>query len=60
MATLYHVYNIFGVVVNVMINNFAATIKCILMQVAVSTKTERVARLVSNSGPFMKLMLSTN
>ena len=71
VVTLYHVNNVFGVAVNVMVNkqnksSFAGRIKCIVSKSvvyvvackAVFSATERTAGLVSNGGRFMKF--STN
>ena len=68
VVTLYHVNNVFGVAVNVMVNksSFAGRIKCIVSKSvvyvvackAVFSATERTAGLVSNGGRFTKF--STN
>ena len=68
VVTLYHVNNVFGVAVNVMVNksSFAGRIKCIVSKSvvyvvackAVFSATERTTGLVSNGGRFTKF--STN
>ena len=68
LVTLYHVDNVFGVAVNVMINksSFASRFKCIISKTvvyviacqAVVATTERPAMCVSSGRRLMKL--STN